>query len=252
MNYKKIPAHEADFRAKGVDSDGKKFNLTPVSVKVPGSLDTFTVVSADRDNGDSSFWYSQLFKKQRIIGHFTAGYLKGDIAALTRPKNHVSTPFVLARDGTIYKLFSSAAWSYSLGRGASGGNEAMGKTGVAFELSNVGPLRLKDGVLYDPYGREYCKECDSEAYVKLPSPYRGYTFFATFTSAQYKSVAVLLRYLSAAYSIPLRLLPEPQRYDVIRDIANWRGITTHVNYQPASYGKWDIRPAFDWDRIGAS
>jgi hypothetical protein len=32
-------------------------------------------------------------------------------------------------------------------------------------------------------------------------------------------------------------------------VANFKGITTHVNYQPESYGKWDFGPAFDWDRV---
>lgn len=252
MNYKNIPAYEADFRAKGVDSDGKRFRLTPVTVRVPGTSETFIIVSAELESGDQSFWYPQLFEKKRIIGHFTAGYIKGDMAALSKKNNHVSVPFVLARDGTIYKLFSSAMWSYSLGKGAAGGNEPMGKSGVAFELTNVGYLREKNGMLLDPYGAVYCSMDDRDAYTTLAKPYRGYTRFATFTDAQYKSTAVLLRYLSATYSIPLRLLPEDRRYDVYRDVANWHGITTHVNYQPERYGKWDIGPAFAWDRIGAS
>ncbi len=36
-----------------------------------------------------------------------------------------------------------------------------------------------------------------------------------------------------------------------KDVATFKGITTHVNYQPESYGKWDIGPAFDWTRVMA-
>lgn len=252
MHYSKIPAYEADFRAKGVDSDGKAFKLADASVAIPGSQDTLKLVTANLANGDRSFFYTDTPAKERIAVHFTAGYLKGDLAALTKKDNHVSTPFVVARDGTIYQLFSSKYWSYHLGKGAQGGNEAMSKSSVAIELSNVAYLREKDGNLVDPYGAQYCTPAETDAYVKLPTPYRGYTHFATFTDAQYGSLVSLLRYLTATYKIPATFLPESQRYDVYADVAKFKGITTHVNYQPQSYGKWDIGPAFDWNRVIAA
>jgi len=251
MNYKNIPAYEADFRAKGVDSDGKKFNLAPSKVTIPGTADTFEIVTAKLANGDESFFYKDTPAKERVVVHFTAGYLKGDMAALTKKDNHVSTPFVVARDGTIYQLFASKFWSYHLGKGAQGGNSPMSKSGVAIEMSNVAYLREKNGTLVDPYGAPYCSTADTDAYQALSTPYRGYTRFATFTDAQYKSLTNLLRYLTATYKIPAEFLPEAQRYDVYKDVASFKGITTHVNYQPQSYGKWDIGPAFDWTRVMA-
>lgn len=252
MLYSKIPSYEADFRAKGVDSDGKQFKLSPFKVQIPGTQQSFEVVTADLANGDQSFYYREARAKERIVVHFTAGYLKGDMAALTRKDNHVSVPFVVARDGSVYQLFSSKYWSYHLGKGAQGGNEAMSGSSVAIELSNVAYLREKDGNLVDPYGSPYCTPADTEAYVTLPKAYRGYTRFATFTDAQYVSLINLLRYLSATYSIPPAFLPEPQRYDVYPSVAQFRGVTTHVNYQPESYGKWDLGPAFDWTRVIAA
>ncbi|HEU4558142.1 MAG TPA: N-acetylmuramoyl-L-alanine amidase [Longimicrobium sp.] len=252
MLYSKIPAHEADFRAKGIDSDGKQFKLTPAKVDIPGTTQQLEVVTANLANGDKSFYYAEAAAKERIVVHFTAGYLKGDMAALTRKDNHVSTPFVVARDGTIYQLFSSKYWSYHLGKGAQGGNEAMSKSSIAIEMSNVAYLREKDGKLVDPYGAEYCSPADTSAYQKLDKAYRGYTAFATFTDAQYNSLISMLRYLTATYKIPVAFLPEEKRYDVYADVAKFKGITTHVNYQPQSYGKWDIGPAFDWKRVIAA
>ncbi|HVG43814.1 MAG TPA: N-acetylmuramoyl-L-alanine amidase [Longimicrobium sp.] len=251
MNYKNIPAYEADFRAKGVDSDGKKFNLAPAKVTIPGTADTFEVVTAKLANRDESFFYKETPAKERVVVHFTAGYLKGDMGALTKKDNHVSTPFVVARDGTIYQLFASKFWSYHLGKGAQGGNSPMSKSGVAIEMSNVAYLREKNGTLVDPYGAPYCSTADTDAYQALPTPFRGYTRFATFTDAQYKSLVNLLRYLTATYKIPAEFIPEAKRYDVFKDVASFRGITTHVNYQPESYGKWDFGPAFDWARVEA-
>ncbi len=249
MHYSKIPAYEADFRSKGVDSDGKTFKLTPGSVPIPGTQQKLDVVTANLVNGDKSFYYAQAVAKKRIVVHFTAGYLKGDMAALTKKDNHVSTPFVVARDGTIYQLFSSKYWSYHLGKGAQGGNTEMSKSSVAIELSNVAYLREKDGNLVDPYGGLYCTLAETEAYTTLATPYRGHKRFATFTDAQYVSLIDLLRYLTATYNIPAAFLPEKTRCDVCPDVTTFKGITTHANYQPESYGKWDIGPAFDWNRV---
>ncbi|HEX6747614.1 MAG TPA: N-acetylmuramoyl-L-alanine amidase [Longimicrobium sp.] len=249
MNYKNIPAYEADFRAKGVDSDGKKFTLAPAKVVIPGTSETLDVVTCKPANGDESFFYKDAPAKERIVVHFTAGYLKGDIAALTRKDNHVSVPFVIARDGTIYQLFSSKYWSYHLGKGAQGGNSEMSKSSIGIELSNVAYLTAKGENLVDPYGAPYCTPADKDAYTQLAKPYRKYTRFATYPEAQYQSLIKLLRYLGATYKIPLAFLPEEKRYDVYADVAKFRGITTHVNYQPESYGKWDIGPAFDWAKV---
>lgn len=255
MNYTKIPAHEADFRANGVDSDGKKFKLSPFQVQIPGTPDSFEAVSCKRDNGDQSFFYNETVPKQRIVVHYTAGYLKGDIAALTKPNNHVSTPFVVARDGTIYNLFSSkSSWSYHLGPGAQGGNKEMSSSAVAIELSNLGYLRPSGDnlITYMSGDSPYCTMADKDAYVVTKTPFRGYTYFASFTDAQYKSLINLLKYLTKTYNIPPTFLPEAQRYDVYKDVATFKGITTHVNYQPQSYGKWDIGPGFDWARVMAA
>jgi N-acetyl-anhydromuramyl-L-alanine amidase AmpD len=250
MNYKNIAAYEADFRAKGVDVDGKKFVLTPSKpIPIPGSNDTLDVVQCKLANGDESFFYKEETPKQRIVVHFTAGYLKGDIAALTKKDNHVSVPFVIARDGTIYQLFSSKYWSYHLGKGAQGGNKEMSSSAVAIELSNVAYLTPKGDQLMDPYGNGYCAAADKDAYTQLTTPYRKYSRYATFPEAQYQSLIKLIRYLSATYKIPAAFLPEPQRYDVYANVASFKGITTHVNYQPESYGKWDIGPAFDWAKV---
>ena len=251
MNASNIPSYEADFRKNGKDSDGKQFTLSPFQVAIPGTSESFEVVTANLASGDKSFYYAESQPKSRIVVHYTAGYLKGDMAALSKKDNHVSVPFVVARDGTIYQLFSSKYWSYHLGKGAAGGNSEMSKSSVAIELSNLGYLKAKGNNLVTYFGDSdvYCTLDQKEYYQQLKTPYRGYTYFATFTEAQYKSLTNLLRYLTKTYSIPASFLPEDKRYDVYSDVASFKGITTHVNYQPESYGKWDIGPAFDWTRV---
>ena len=59
--------------------------------------------------------------------HFTAGSIEGDILTMTKANSFVSVPFVIARDGTIYQLFSSGHWAYSLGMKASDGDNTNHK-----------------------------------------------------------------------------------------------------------------------------
>lgn len=252
MRASNIPAYEAGFRTTPRDSDGKLFELSTFQITVPGTGESLQAVSCKPANGDESYFYKDVFPKKRIVVHYTAGYLKGDIAALTTRDKHVSVPFVVARDGTVYNLWPSRYWSYHLGKGAAGGNPEMSRSGVAIELSNLGYLRQKGDVLLTYSGDPYCTLDEKEFYRKLDKPFRGYSYFATHTEAQYRSLGVLLRYLTRTYDIPPEFLPEPQRYEVFPGVDRFRGITTHVNYQPQSYGKWDIGPAFDWARVVAS
>lgn len=92
MKAKAIPSHEQNFKDTGVDSAGKKHTLEPLQVTIPNSTETVSMVECVCADGDESFFYKQESAKQRVVLHFTAGYLKGDIATLTKPDYHVSVP----------------------------------------------------------------------------------------------------------------------------------------------------------------
>lgn len=251
MKATSIPSHEQSFRSTGKDSSGKQHVLSPFEVTVPGSSETVPMVKCTRENGDESFFYKEEFPKERIVLHFTAGYLKGDIDTLTKEGNHVSVPFVIARDGTLYNLWASKYWSYHLGSGAQGGNTAMSQSSVAIELSNIGYLSKSGSNLVTAYSSTdvYCSEAESSFYKQVPA-YRGKEFFATFTKQQGESLVKLLRYLTATYGIPRQFVDAAQRYDVLASVDQFQGITSHVNYRPS--GKWDIGPCFNWDAMIAA
>lgn len=251
MRATSIPAHEKSFYKYGIDSHGKQFILTPESLLFGPTQSALNYLNAVRDNGDTSYYYSEKVKKTKIVLHFTAGYLKGDIAQLSRPFNHVSVPFVIARDGTIIKLFSSAFWSYHLGPTASGGNKAMSSQSIGIELSNIGFLKKAGSQFVSSYSNTdvYCDQSETYLYQILDSPFRGEDTYATFTRNQYTSLAVLLRYLSHTYNIPLKLLPQEKRYKTIpsAEIKKYKGVLSHVNFRKT--GKWDLGPAFDWEQL---
>ncbi|MGY3792056.1 N-acetylmuramoyl-L-alanine amidase [Aquimarina sp. 433] len=251
MKATSIAKHEKSFFDTGRDTAGKEFILTPSSVSIKGSHEKMPYVQCRTKNGDTSFYVKEKHTKNQIVLHYTAGYLKGDVAALSRPNHRVSVPFIIARNGTILNMWSSAFWAYHLGSRAVGGNTNGGRRTIAIEMSNIGFLKRIGDNLVTVYNDNdvYCHISDTQFYTQLDIPFRGEQYFATHTAKQYKSLALLLKYLTAEYKIPASFLPEDKRYGIVaeEELVNFRGITSHVNYR--SSGKWDIGPAFDWDQL---
>lgn len=202
--------------------------------------------------GHSSFYYAQPTTKRRIVLHFTAGFLGGDLGTLTTPNNHVSVSFIVARGGTIYRLFDTAYWSYHTGGGTVGGNKTISSSSIGIELSNVGYLDLAGSWLWYWTGDRYCQPGDTQYYTQLANDFRGKRYYAKFTDAQYTALNALLTALCSKHSIPRTFLATAARYSTFASSnagQSYRGICSHVNYRPS--GKWDIGPAFEWSRIGA-
>ncbi len=209
----------------------------------------------------SKYYYAVEHPKQRIVLHFTAGQLRSDLSALTRDNYHVSVAFVIGRDGTVYQLFSSKYWSGHLGKGIGNTNtgNAQDKCTIGIEISNYGYLSERNGNLETYYSRQknaqgqegpvdvYCSLDEKQAWLKTDNPFRGQSYYASYTNEQMESVVILLRYLTAQYNIPRAFLPEPGRYQATEDVLRFKGIVSHINYRPT--GKWDIGPAFNWNRL---
>lgn len=250
MKATSIPNHEQSFLSTGIDSTGKKFKLKLSIVPIPGSTGTVKIIDCVRENNDDSFYYEDTFPKERIVLHFTAGYLKGDIGTLTSPGNHVSVPYVIGRGGEIYKLWDDSFWSYHLGSGASGGNTEMSKRSIAIEISNIAWLEKVGQNLVSSYSKKdvYCTLAETTYYTKLDTPYRDQIYYASFTAAQYDSLSKLLKLLLAKYpAISGKFIDVPQRYDFLPNPAAHKCIMSHVNFRPS--GKWDIGPAFNWNSV---
>lgn len=235
------------------------YNFKKFSVDVPGESYAMDHYQVSKKNGDSSYYYPEKTPKEKIVLHFTAGKLPGDIKSLSMPNNKVSTAFIVGRDGIIYKMFaSSSQWSYHLGRGAVGGNTHQSKLSVGIEISNWGPL-IKDGDVLRPWGYtnvSYAKVSQKDAYIELDEEFRGTKYYANYTDKQYNGLVLLLKYLTAAYKIPRTFVDASTRYVPFADTAtarNFKGICSHVNYRGLNkigkYDKWDLGPAFDWDKV---
>ena len=200
--------------------------------------------------GTTGHYYSSTTIKQRIVLHFTAGYLGGDLSTLTKPTTQVSVSFVIGRNGNIYRLFPSEKWSYHTGPGTIGGNPTISKSSIGIEISNIGYLQPAGAWLWNAYGDKYCKPSDTAYYQTLAGPFRGEATYASFTAGQYTATRALLTALCTKHAIPRTFLPVASRYLPFASPAGgqgYRGICSHVNYRPS--GKWDIGPAFNWGAI---
>lgn len=265
-----IKEWEAEFFKSGRDTKNKEFHLAEKTTTISGTSEQMKYIECTLKNSpateesdiDKLFYYAEEAPKKQIVLHFTAGGLRGDIETLTNGEQHVSAPFVIARDGSILKLWDEKFWSYHLGLPAIHSNKLCSQQTIAIELSNVGPLRLKNNTknLHCFEGAAfYCTTDDRELYTDLKEQgykdaegkplFRKERYFATFTDAQYKSLITLLRYLTAAHGIDRTFLDKRARYDAVEyeKLLGRGGIVSHVNYRPS--GKWDIGPAFDWDRV---
>jgi N-acetyl-anhydromuramyl-L-alanine amidase AmpD len=249
MLARDLPAYEADFRANGVDSLGRRHLLSPLAVPIPGENANLNVIRLTPADGNEAYYTAEAFPKERVVLHFTAGFLKGDVQILTKPQDdparRVSVAFLIARDGNIYNLFNSRHWAYHLGPTAVGGNTQMSRSSVGVEISNIGPLKLQNNSLVTASSaKAYCDLSESVYYRRVA--YRGYGYYATFTEPQYASLITLLRYLTVRFNVPRRFLPLSARYETRNDIMSFRGIVSHVNFRT---DKFDIGPAFEWDRV---
>ncbi|MEM6966415.1 MAG: N-acetylmuramoyl-L-alanine amidase [Bacteroidota bacterium] len=249
MHHKKIPHLESNYR----NGSTNRFTLQSFAIPIPQDGEELKGFTCRPSAGHNSYYYGGKYQKEKIVLHHTVGHLASDLRALTKRDYHVSVAFVIARDGTIYQLFSSAYWSYHLGRNALGGNKMQSKKSIGIELSNYGYLVPQGDNLETYYSRRkgnpvdvYCSKEDTDQYIELDQPYRGHRYYATFTDAQYQSLIHLLRYLTETYNIPRTFLPKEERYETTQSVINFNGIVSHVNFRK---DKYDIGPALDWERI---
>ena len=239
-----------------------KGQLTPTTVKFPNNENLSLDIQVFKPNR-TGYFYEVAHPKKRIVIHFTAGNLRSDMISLTGQDRHVSVPFVIARDGTIYNLFSSKYWSGHIGAGignAKGTGNPQDKATIGIELSNYGYLTPKEGKLETIYSRVkdektgkispvdiFCDLDQTDAYIKLNKAYRNQAHYASYTPEQIDSLIILLRFLTAKYNIKREFLSRDEHFERIEDILNFDGIVTHADYRAG--GKWDIGPAFDWNTL---
>jgi N-acetyl-anhydromuramyl-L-alanine amidase AmpD len=162
---------------------------------------------------------------------------------------HVATAYIVEANGTIYEVFPPSCWAYHLG--VKGGTP-LERRSIGIEIANVGPLQpaVNDPAMLtwwpNSWKQLYCHLDETVRYVKRD--YRGKSYFAAFPDPQMDAVGRLVRSLCERFGIARRLGAPASllEYDPAR-LDSYKGIATHANFRP---DKWDIGPAFEWDRLG--
>jgi len=106
-------------------------------------------------------WYEETTKKQFVVWHATEGRTRcspasgrpgratTSIDAWNLDARRIGAPYLVDRDGTVYKTFDDTGWIFHLGLPGTKGR--YDRSSVAIELANEGPLTL-DGDRLHAFG----------------------------------------------------------------------------------------------------
>ena len=136
-------------------------------------------------------WFPEKTRKTHVVWHGTAGRTSSTPAA-GRPGRattsidgwnldaaRVGAPYVVDRDGTIYKTFDDAEWIYHLG--IKGTNGRYDKSSVAIEYANELAVTVDEDRVY-AFGIETPNTIYNGPFVAYK--WRGAEFFAQLDEAQ--------------------------------------------------------------------
>lgn len=139
-------------------------------------------------------YYQTVHPKKYIFLHHTAGgSAASSIAHWASNSEHVATPYVIDRDGTIYETFDPRYWAYHLGVK---GNSTIEKQSIGIEICSYGAL--------DPHTRKTYtgKVIPEDKTVEVS--FRNMTLWEAYTPEQIDSLKVLLPYLIEKFNIQLQ------------------------------------------------
>jgi len=175
-------------------------------------------------------YYPIATKKKQICIHHTASGagIEGDVNWWKSTPDHVATPFIIARDGTVWQLFDPIYWAHHLGL-KTANNTTLNKGRIGIELDSWGWLKG---------GKSYTG-AKVTAITKYTTPFKGHSEYESYTTNQLASLAALLRYLCAAFDIPTGYRGDGM-FSLNQDALNGvPGIWTHVSYRS---DKFDCHP----------
>jgi len=151
--------------------------------------------------------------KKQIYLHHTAGNNSGTNVFRWWASNpeRISTCVVIAGpgssdgDGRIVQGFSSKYWGFHLGIKRNTFDRFglpfinLDKLSIGIEVCNWGQLSFTNGKFYNHVGGEV----PENQVTKLDVPYKGFTYFHSYSDAQIASIKELLLLWKDRYNIPL-------------------------------------------------
>jgi N-acetyl-anhydromuramyl-L-alanine amidase AmpD len=199
----------------------------------------------------SKEYLPEVVNKDLVVLHFTAGAsARSAFTTWLNNPERVATAYIVDPDGTVYEVFDPTQWAFHLGiKGSRGVHD---RRSVGIEIANVGPLKPSpedpDRLNWWPnnWGSPWCRREETAKYVH--ASFRGIDDFAAFPDPQVDAVARLVRHLCDRFSIPKTIPPGSRRSECdVAFFGSFKGVATHQNFRR---DKWDIGPAFPWERLG--
>lgn len=187
----------------------------------------------------NQFYAEAQFKKYIFLHHTAGSSAQSSIEWWNSKPDHIATPFIIERDGTIYKNFEPKFWSFALG--VKGGTY-IEKAAIHVEIVSYGGLiRENDSYFYEPNSHSKTHVNPVEVVPMLPK-YRGWGYFQQYTDAQVASILQLIPELLKEFPT-IKVQPSIKDFWVLRDPATIRnlpsGIWSHTSVRP---DKSDIIP----------
>lgn len=141
-------------------------------------------------------YYHTITEKKRIVLHHTSGRsAQSSIDWWNMKPDHISTPYIIPRNGEIWELFNPQYWAYALGINSSWHE----KKSIHIELANSGGLNLINGKYYTWYGEEIPKE----NVITYKQKHRGFYYYERYTDKQICALIDLIDYLSEKFDIEI-------------------------------------------------
>ena len=154
----------------------------------------------------SGEYYSEVFEKDTIFIHHTAGSHRPDwtIDGWERDRTKsgerlkVATAYVVGGidrqtrdakfDGVIYRAFDEKFWAHHLGM-KTANNASLNQKSIGIEVCNYGPLtKTRDG----KYINYVNSEIPSDMVIDLGKSFRGFQYYQKYTDKQLQSLKALL------------------------------------------------------------
>ena len=142
----------------------------------------------------SDQYYPTAQKKTHIILHHTAGgSAASSVAGWAATPEHIATPYIIDRDGTIYETYSPEFWAYHLGvKGATW----LEKASIGIEICSYGQLTPNVAGELLTYTK---KVIPKEKAAKVS--FRGFEYYEAYTPEQIAALKQLLPYLMDRFKI---------------------------------------------------
>jgi N-acetylmuramoyl-L-alanine amidase len=151
--------------------------------------------------------------------HYTGSQsVTGAITHLTNPKSEVSAHFVIGNDGQLFQLIPCNVRAWHAGESAFEGRHGVNAFSIGIELSNPGPVTMRDGLYFDANDTQW----------------RG-----AVTNAVHKRKSV--QHSAWAAYPPSQLAVA---FDVVATLASYYPITALVGHDDITDRKIDPGPAF--------